>query len=48
MSKKRSKGKNQGCPYAKDLFTPKYKKRVVKHKKREADKNKCRRKVDND
>ena len=30
---------------ARDLHTPKYRKRVTKHKKREASKNACRGKV---
>ena len=40
--KKVKKGRNQGCPIAKDLRTPKYKKRVVPDKKKKGDREKCR------
>lgn len=40
MSRKR--GRDQGCPIAKDLRTPKYKKRVVPDKKKQDSKRLCR------
>jgi len=44
--KKIRRGKDQGCPIAKDLRTPKYRKRVVPDKAKVEDKIKCREPVE--